>query len=532
MSKKIPKAYKVLVLIFFVLYLIVLFPFAEEQFTGIEKFLFLIIVSLLSSMLASLLFYLPVSAIYKRLIKGKPEDRTIKPDPSRDAVKPEPENNISSREFYYDSSLGATPTVRSDSYPDSTLLTAECIRLKANISEKEREIERLNQIIEQLKKDISPDLKAAEQLKEQISALKKELIELDDEVLYQSVNLFEPKYDFASSEEYKDRLEQIRNRQKEMVKDKTAVSYFKDWTVNGSLSEGRKMTNDNIKMILRCFNTDCDNAINKVKYNNVDSTQSRIQKSFDTLNKLNEINKVSLSKDYLNLKFAELWLAVEYAFKKQDEKEEQKQIRQELREQAKLQKELEEARKNIVKEQQHYSNALTKLNTQLGSDLSEEQRNNLLEKKQEVEEQLQKLQESLENVDYRAANQKAGYVYIISNIGAFGENVYKIGMTRRLEPMDRVDELGDASVPFNFDVHAMIFSEDAPKLEAALHKAFEDKKLNMINTRREFFHVTLDEIEQVVKENYDKTVEFVKTPPAEQYRRSKAILEDIKKHSN
>lgn len=149
MSKKIPKAYKVLVLIFFVLYLIVLFPFAEEQFTGIQKFLFLITVSLFSSMLASLLFYLPVSAIYKRLIKGKPEDRTIKPDPSLDSVKPETENNISSREFYYDSSLGATPTVRSDSYPDSTLLTAECIRLKANISEKEREIERLNQIIEQ-----------------------------------------------------------------------------------------------------------------------------------------------------------------------------------------------------------------------------------------------------------------------------------------------------------------------------------------------------------------------------------------------
>ena len=422
------------------------------------------------------------------------------------------------------------------------------------------EIQALNQTITELNEKLLPEHNTIEVLEAKILALKeqetaktdklhtlseklkkinnditekkKELIELDDEVLYQSVNLFEPKYNFASSEEYKDRLEQIRNRQKEMVKDKTAVSYFKDWTVNGSLSEGRKMTNDNIKMILRCFNTDCDNAISKVKYNNVDSTQSRIQKSFDTLNKLNEINKVSLSKDYLNLKFAELWLAVEYAFKKQDEKEEQKQIRQELREQAKLQKELEEARKNIVKEQQHYSNALTKLNTQLESDLSEEQKNNLLEKKQEVEEQLQKLQKSLENVDYRAANQKAGYVYIISNIGAFGENVYKIGMTRRLEPMDRVDELGDASVPFNFDVHAMIFSEDAPKLEAALHKAFEDKKLNMINTRREFFHVTLDEIEQVVKENYDKTVEFVKTPPAEQYRRSKAILEDIKKHSN
>lgn len=398
------------------------------------------------------------------------------------------------------------------------VLEAKILALKEQETAK---IEKLNKLSEKLKK-----------INNDITEKKKELIELDDEILFQSYSLFKPMYDFSSSEVYKLQLDSIREQQKAMIKDKSAVDFFDGWTVDGSKSKGRKMTNDNIKMILRCFNTDCENAIDRVKYNNIDSMRNRIKKSYETLNKLNEVNQISIRPSFLELKMSELQVAVEYALKKQDEKEEQKRIRQELREQAKLQKELEEARKNIVKEQQHYSNALTKLNTQLESDLSEEQKNNLLEKKQEVEEQLQKLQKSLENVDYRAANQKAGYVYIISNIGAFGENVYKIGMTRRLEPMDRVDELGDASVPFNFDVHAMIFSEDAPKLEAALHKAFEDKKLNMINTRREFFHVTLDEIEQVVKENYDKTVEFVKTPPAEQYRRSKAILEDIKKHSN
>ena len=126
-------------------------------------------------------------------------------------------------------------------------------------------------------------------------------------------------------------------------------------------------------------------------------------------------------------------------------------------------------------------------------------------------------------MDYRAANQRAGYVYVISNIGAFGENVYKIGMTRRLNPMDRVDELGDASVPFDFDVHAMVFSDDAPKLEAALHQAFADRKLNYINTRREFFRVSLDEIKQVVKENFDKSVEFIDVAPAEQYRETLAL---------
>lgn len=135
-----------------------------------------------------------------------------------------------------------------------------------------------------------------------------------------------------------------------------------------------------------------------------------------------------------------------------------------------------------------------------------------------MENQLSDIDKALNDIDYRQANMKAGYVYIISNIGSFGENVYKIGMTRRLDPQERVDELGDASVPFKFDVHAMIFSDDAPALEAALHRAFEDKKVNMVNHRREFFNVTLDEIKEVIKKNFDKTVEFIDIPDAEQYR--------------
>ncbi|MTM89955.1 DUF4041 domain-containing protein, partial [Turicibacter sanguinis] len=163
----------------------------------------------------------------------------------------------------------------------------------------------------------------------------------------------------------------------------------------------------------------------------------------------------------------------------------------------------------------------------LSNDLSEDKKILLLEKQATLESQLNDLNKKLADVDYRQNNQKAGYVYIISNIGAFGENVYKIGMTRRLDPQDRVDELGDASVPFNFDVHAMIFTEDAPALENALHKAFDDRKLNMINERREFFNVTLEEIECVVKANYDKTVEFKKVAAAEQYRESLKIRQSI-----
>lgn len=145
-------------------------------------------------------------------------------------------------------------------------------------------------------------------------------------------------------------------------------------------------------------------------------------------------------------------------------------------------KEIEEARKDIEKEQKHYSNALQKVNKQLDA-CDEIERIVLLEKRKDIEMHLKELELAINEIDYREANKRAGYVYVISNIGSFGDDVYKIGMTRRLEPMERVDELGDASVPFKFDVHAMIFSDDAPKLEAALHIAFEHKKVNMINGR-------------------------------------------------
>lgn len=367
-------------------------------------------------------------------------------------------------------------------------------------------------------------------LTESIKEKRKEIVELNETILLQDFGMYSPIYDFATSEGYKDRLDAIRTEQKNMILNKKAATCSEVWTVNGSEAQGRVMTNQNIKQILRCFNDECDMLISKVKFNNVTAYTDKIRKSFDALNRMNSKNAVSLSTSYLNLKIEELQLAYEYAVKKQQEKDEQRRIREQMREEAKLQKELEEARKDIEKEQKHYSNALSKINEQLEK-CDDVEREVLLEKKAEIEGHLSSLDKAMEDIDYRQANKRAGYVYIISNIGSFGENVYKIGMTRRLDPMERVDELGDASVPFKFDVHALIFSDDAPALETALHHAFENKKVNMINGRREFFNVTLDEIEEVVKANYDKTVEFVKVPEAEQYRETKKILDQINKQS-
>ena len=366
------------------------------------------------------------------------------------------------------------------------------------------------------------------ELNSTIKGLKKSIITFSDEILVQNFGLYEPRYSFLNADSYKAELTNIRNMQKAMIKDGSAVSGSADWQVNGSVVRGRKMIKDMQKLLLRAFNSECDEIINKIKYNNYNSSVKKMERSFNAIAKLGVTMAISITSDYYDLKIQELQLSLEYQIQKQREKEEKAELRAQQREEARLQKELKEQRKNIDKERKHYEQALSNINKQLSSS-SDEDTEDLNKKKEEIIQSLSDIDTKIKNIDYREANQKAGYVYVISNIGAFGPDIYKIGMTRRLDPQDRVDELGDASVPFNFDVHAMIFSDDAPALETALHKAFEDRKLNMVNTRREFFHVTLDEIKDVVKKNFDKTVEFIDVPDAEQYRISLKMQQEMYK---
>lgn len=408
------------------------------------------------------------------------------------------------------------------------LLTPEmrnALALQEKIRELEQSIQSEQKEIESLDKAIADKQNHISLLDNTISNKKSEIVSLDDEILVQEFGLYEPYFDFANALDYKEELAKIRSKQKELIKNKTAVSGATEWTVNGSASKGKKMVSDTQKLLLRAFNTECDELVAKVKYTNFDASLNKIYKSAEAISKLGTIMHISINSNYLDLKIKELRLAFEYQQKKQEEKEAQKAARAEMREAARLQKEIEAQRKKIEKEQTHYQTAYDHLLHQIEQNPGNA---DLLKKKDELENQLNDIDKAMKDIDYREANQRAGYVYVISNIGAFGPNVYKIGMTRRLDPQDRVDELGDASVPFNFDVHAMIFSDDAPTLEAALHRAFEDRKLNMVNTRREFFNVTLDEIKEVVKKNFDKTVEFIDVPDAEQYR----ISQKMRKHEN
>ncbi len=340
----------------------------------------------------------------------------------------------------------------------------------------------------------------------------------DEEIQLAELGFYKPHFDFDTSEKYKEEISIVKNEQKEMVSLKEAIYCTTEWTVEGSKAKGRTMTNRGIKLTARAFNNECDAAISNTRWNNVDRMVQRVEKAFDAINKMNQSNAISISNGYFNLKLKELRLAYEYANKKQQEKEEQQEIKSQMREEAKLQQELDKAEKDEDKFKKLLEKAKLEAEKSAGSKLEA-----LNEKIASLSQELQEAHEKSERAKSMAQQTKIGHVYVISNVGSFGEDVYKIGMTRRLEPLDRVKELGDASVPFVFDVHAMIHSENAPALEKALHKRFDHKRLNLVNSRKEFFRVNLSEIEEEVL-SISPDAEFIETAEARDYRESQSIL--------
>ena len=324
-------------------------------------------------------------------------------------------------------------------------------------------------------------------------------------------------YDGLTSEECKNKITLIKMQEKELVKSNDAVIVYSN--------ANKSVINNNLKQILRCFNTECDNILMNLSVKNIDNMRGKISKSFESINKIFKVDGLELDKALLELKLEELNLVYTYELKRQQEIEQQKEIKAQMIEEEKVRRELEQEKKKIEKDQTQFTNEINKLMKYLQKTSNDTEKQLYIDKVKELEEKLKELEKAKQTVLERGANAKAGFVYIISNIGSFGEDVYKIGMTRRLEPMDRVKELSSASVPFEFDVHAMIFSDDAPALENRLHQHFKNQSINKVNPRKEFFHVTLDEIEQVVKENFNSTVEFTRIPIAKEYRQSLLLSE-------
>jgi hypothetical protein len=339
------------------------------------------------------------------------------------------------------------------------------------------------------------------------SAASDSYVELNDGRVLQEVGIYRYHHPLENAASFRDHLDEIEARIAELVKLGRAIVKSNLFTFDNSLSKGRRMTDDLARLMLRAYNAEADNSIKSLKLGNVVTAKRRLEASRLAIAKLGALMEMHISDDFHALRIEEIELTADWLMKKQEEKEAEREERARLREERRVERELAEERARLDKERGHLLNALNAIRASGQADPALELR-------------LEAIDQAIAQNDFRAANIRAGYIYVISNRGAFGEDVVKIGLTRRLEPTERVAELSGASVPFRFDIHTLFFSEDAVTLENELHKHFAARALNQANPRKEFFFATPAEVRDVLVEKVGNLLEFSEYAEATEYLQS------------
>lgn len=336
-----------------------------------------------------------------------------------------------------------------------------------------------------------------------------EILDLRAVTSVQEFGLYDYENPAELSVELATELEALRQQIKQTVSRGHATRATHNFTFNNSAAQGRKFVGDMSKLMLRSYNAEAENCVKTVRAGNLHTAQKRLSTAASQVERLGGMIDLHISDDYHRLRLKELELTNRHLQAVQHEKELERARREELREAKKAEQELAREKERLEKERSHYANALAALEAKGDFEGAERLRDKLAD-----------VERAIDDVDYRAANIRAGYVYVISNIGSFGPEVVKIGLTRRLDPMDRVNELGDASVPFRFDVHALFFADDAVGVESMLHQHFAEQRINRVNLRREYFRVTPEQVLEVLRQHSVEVLEFTLEPAAEEYRSS------------
>lgn len=355
----------------------------------------------------------------------------------------------------------------------------------------------------------------------ELAAANAELAAVRDEVLdvrqiadRHNVGFYDYEHPAETSVKLSEELAAVRARIKDKLREKTAVTTVSGFTFNGSAKEGAKFVRDLSALLLRAYNAEAENCVKTVKAGNLDTALARLEKSREQIAKRGTMIGLQVTNAFHRLREQELELAARHLQAVAIQKQLEAEARAEAREAAKAQREWEALKAKQQKEVNHYATVLAQL--QAAGDLDGVQR---------VQEQLEEAEAKLADAEDNALNTRAGYVYVISNLGAFGEGVVKIGMTRRLNPMERVRELGDASVPFLFDVHALFFSKDAVGIETMLHQHFAARRVNLVNLRREYFYASPVQVRDALLKHHVELVEYQEHAPAEEFTASRDLRE-------
>ena len=371
-------------------------------------------------------------------------------------------------------------------------LTNEIGKLNSQITELSKfggmNAVQIEQEITQLKITKTEIEKELSAVRQELSNLKTSLIETEEIAILQEVGIYQYTTILESSVGYAEKIKEIEAEiKKRNLADGGAIKAANEWIVNGSASEGRKVIKEFSKLMLRAYNGEVDDAIRTLKPYKMQAAIDRVDKVEKSIEKLGKTMSITIDDVYHQLRISEIKLTADYLEKKEEEKEKQKEEKLRLKEEEKAQKEFEREKEKLNKELMHHQSILQKANESGNAKVIEEENLKIVE-----------IQNGINGVEERSANIRTGYVYVISNIGSFGEEVMKIGLTRRLDPEERIQELSDASVPFKFDIHALIFHTDAVSLEKQLHQELEKLRVNKVNLRKEFFKVTPSTVKELL----------------------------------
>lgn len=356
-------------------------------------------------------------------------------------------------------------------------------------------------------------------LKEEVRVTTESLLEYELSQTLQETLFYRPRYEFEDLAHYAEALQLIREAEKELVRQKRAFLSSNGQELKGALKGLGKLG-------LAAFNSEADSISSLVTYNNFEQCKEKLRIAFNKMNNLLGPQNVLIASEYLELKIQEMAIAYDFQQAEEKKKQEQAELKAQMKEEEQAREESEKAREDAIKKQQRSQSELETLLKEMESK-SEAERSAYEERIRSLQAKYDEATAERERATAMAQITKKGYVYIISNIGSFGENVFKIGLTRRKDPYDRVRELSDASVPFSFDVHAVIPADDAPSLEHSLHEHFAHRRMNKANLRKEFFKTSLDEITRACTEK-GLQIKLTALAEAREYRESLAIEEEKK----
>lgn len=360
----------------------------------------------------------------------------------------------------------------------------ELLQRKEELTKISTDFESVKAELTDLKKTLDCDATILSKLSE-IKELENNISDLKQRQYIQTLGFFDTEHNVRY---YRDELSQCRLSQKRILIDKTYYSSKESWYINNNARDGNKLLEFLTSIAVTSFNLSCDSWFDNITIANAEYIKGKVTKIWNNYNLELNKHKVELNGEYLELKLREIDIRLNIYIRQQQDKEEERRQKEIIREQAKAEAEITKNKEKLERELIHYQ-----LQANKGEDVADK---------------IKEIEDRIETDDFMLTKTRAGYCYFIVNKSFNDDEIVKVGVTKRLNPYERIKELSDASVPFRYYDLAIVFTEDAYDLETKLHKRLSEYRVNKFNIRKEQFKINRDELLRILNDEFHLNVEF------------------------